>query len=298
MGAFGKIVLRTVLLWAAVQGGVSAEENLKPFHLAWQGPGQLRDKVVEVRQTLSGHGLAVVGEYSPYASSHVFVVTNPGLRQCATKTELGGFGAMQRVSVTQVGSDVQVAYTDPAYMMNAYRMDCDPAVAAEPLAAALGQGKTFGSEEGLSPKKLRNYHYMFGMPYFDEPDTLASYGSHDEAVKTVEAGLGAGRGGVSEVYRIDLPGGRDAVFGVRMTQGCSGDEYIMSRIDFAPLKHTAHLPYEMLVSGNKVLALNARFRIAIDFPDLSMMGQNSFMSIMCAPDAIKEALTAAAGGKT
>jgi len=65
----------------------------------------------------------------------------------------------------------------------------------------------------------------------------------------------------------------------------------MDYIDFADVKSTAHLPYEVLVSGNRVYHLFARFRIAISFPDLSMMGSNSFMSIMSAPGAIKDALT-------
>jgi hypothetical protein len=64
----------------------------------------------------------------------------------------------------------------------------------------------------------------------------------------------------------------------------------MDYIDFGDVKSTAHLPYEILVSGNKVYHLYARFRIAISFPDLSMMGSNSFMSIMSAPGAIKDAL--------
>jgi hypothetical protein len=68
------------------------------------------------------------------------------------------------------------------------------------------------------------------------------------------------------------------------------DQYIMKEIDFRDVKSTAHLPYEVLVSGNKVYALYARFRIAIDFPDLSMMGKNSFMNIMRAPEAIRKAL--------
>ncbi|MBZ0092279.1 MAG: hypothetical protein K8F27_08680, partial [Sulfuricellaceae bacterium] len=56
-------------------------------------------------------------------------------------------------------------------------------------------------------------------------------------------------------------------------------------------------PYEMLVADNKVIAQYARFRIAIDFPDLSMMGSNSFMSIMAAPDAINKVLRETATGK-
>ena len=68
------------------------------------------------------------------------------------------------------------------------------------------------------------------------------------------------------------------------------DQFIMKEIDFRDVKSTAHLPYDVLVSGNKVYSLYARFRIAINFPDLSMMGANSFMNIMKTPDAIRNVL--------
>ena len=124
----------------------------------------------------------------------------------------------------------------------------------------------------------------------------------EEAAAAVESGLAAGRGGVTKVYRIDVPEKKEAVFGVAMKGATEADKYmddkfIMSVIDFKDLRSTAHLPYEMLVSGNKVYALYARFRIAISFPDLSMMGSNSFMKIMKSPEAIRKALTQAAGGK-
>jgi cellulase/cellobiase CelA1 len=125
---------------------------------------------------------------------------------------------------------------------------------------------------------------------------LAEFKSFQEAVSAVEAGLAAGKAGVTKVYRIDVPGKEEAVFGVAITRGKGADKYIMDYIDFADVKSTAHLPYEILVSGNKVYHLFARFRIAISFPDLSMMGSNSFMSIMSAPGAIKESLTEAVTG--
>jgi hypothetical protein len=67
----------------------------------------------------------------------------------------------------------------------------------------------------------------------------------------------------------------------------------MKEIDFKPLRSTAHLPYEILVSKGAVQALHAKFRIAVNFPDLSMMGDHSFMRIRCAPDSIEKALAAA-----
>jgi hypothetical protein len=53
-----------------------------------------------------------------------------------------------------------------------------------------------------------------------------------------------------------------------------------------------------LVTGNKVEALYARFRIAISWPHLPMIASDTggtFFSIMCSPDAIEEALIMAAG---
>jgi hypothetical protein len=71
----------------------------------------------------------------------------------------------------------------------------------------------------------------------------------------------------------------------------------MDQIDFKKLKSTGHLPYEVVISKGTVYALPAEFRIAISFPDLSMMGSNSFASIMCSPTAIHEALTISVGGE-
>ena len=44
------------------------------------------------------------------------------------------------------------------------------------------------------------------------------------------------------------------------------------------------------MSKGEVFALHAKFRIAVNFPDLAMMGSHSFMDIRCAPDSIEGAL--------
>ena len=295
-----RINLSVLLLAAAMLAAASlasAEERLKPFTLAAKGAGDVAAMTADVKQKLTAAGFEVAGEYSPYANAHVIVATNETLKNNAAKSEHGGYGAGQRVAITQVGDEVQVAYTNPPYWANAYRMASDLSGVAAQLQEALGKVEDFGSKKGLTVKKLRKYHYLFGMEYFDEPSELAKYEDHQAALKAVEAGLAAGKGGVTRVYRIDVPGKDETVFGVAMDNAveCSGDEYIMEKIDFKPLRSTAHLPYEMLVSGDQVYALYARFRIAISFPDLSMMGSNSFMSIMCAPKAIESALKEAAG---
>lgn len=290
-----------------------AAERLKPFELASSAPGELAPAVAQVKQKLADGGFTIVGSYAPYThaafgdgevvSAEILAVTSPALQKAAAATPTGGYAAVQRVSVTQVvnhgTSQVQVAWTNPSYMAHAYRLGADLADVTTALGKALGAQQAYGSARGLEASALEHYHYKVFMPYFTDADLLASYATHAQAVSAVEAGLAAHRGGTSAVYQLALPGTEQTVFGVAMSgpqaNECSGDSYIMSKIDFQDIKSTAHLPYEVLVAGNKVYALPAKFRIAINFPDLSMMGSHSFVSIMCAPGAIKKALAAAAG---
>ena len=279
---------------------VASAQVLKPFVLGSKGAGDLAAKVEETKAALTGAGFTIVGTYSPYANTTVLIATNDELKSTAAKSEHGGFGAAQRVSVVKVKDEVQVAYANPTYWSNIYRMSGDLKGTSDKLQAALGKVEDFGAK-GIAAADLRKYHYKMMMPYFDEPDQLAKHASHEEAVKQVEAGLAAGKQGMTKVYRIDIPGKKEVVFGVAMKGGEKDkfidDKYIMSQIDFKDVKSAAHLPYEMLVTDNKVIAQSARFRIAASFPDLSMMGDNSFMKIMESPDAIKKALAQTAGDK-
>ena len=281
------------LLAAAAAG--AADVELKPFVLAQRASGDPGAVVASVRAKLEGAGFRVAGSYSPYDGATILAVTNDELIAAAGKNRFGAYGAAQRVSITKVGDEVQVSFTNPSYMQHGYRMEGDLTNVSTQLAAALGKLEEYGPKNAMSPRKLRKYHYMVGMEYFDEPSELGKFPSQAEAVAAVEAGLAERRGGASKVYRIDVPGSEEAVFGVALTEGCGGDGFIMKEIDFKPLRSTGHLPYELVVSRGEVFALYARFRIAVNFPDLSMMGSNSFMNIRCAPDAIKDALKRVAG---
>jgi hypothetical protein len=281
-----------------------AEGEMKPFVLASTSTGgSVADHIESVRNALTGEGFEIAGEYSPYPAAHIIIVTNDKLKQAGASHERAGYIAAQRVTITQVGDQMQIAYTNPVYMAAAYRIGADLSSVSEALASALGSEKEYGPEKGLTAKQLGKYHYTFGMEYFDEPNELAEYNSFKQAVAEVEKNLAAHKGGTTKVYRIDIPGSKQAVFGVSMkAEGENSNKYmdetfIMGEIDFKPIRSTGHLPYEVLVTGSEVEALHARFRIAINFPDLSMMGANSFMNIMPSPDAIRESLTLGAGGE-
>ncbi len=284
-------------------GNAFAEEPLKPFVLGYKASGDMQAIADEVKSKVESAGFEIVGSYSPYDGAMILAVTNDALKKDAASSEFGGYVAGQRVTLTEVGDEIQVSYTNPLYFANTYRLEdtSGAASALSSLESVLGKEQTFGTgEKQLSANDLRKYHYMFGMEYFDDPSELAEYDSHEEAIAAVEEGLSQGRGGATKVYRIDIPGRDETVFGVALNDsGCSGDEYIMSRVDKDAIRSTGHLPYEILVSDGDVYALYARFRIAISWPHLPMIQNETgatFFNIMCAPNAIEEALIQASGG--
>jgi hypothetical protein len=286
---------KLALCTAAAAWAVTAraeDVRRKPFVLASRGPGAVEAVATEAKAKLAAAGFTVAGSYAPYPGAVVVAVTSDELRAAAAQARFGAYGAAQRVTVTKVGDEVQVAYTNPVYMGQAYRMKADLAPVAARLGQALGAIEEFGPPQGKRDKDLRGFHYMVGMPYFDEPWKLATFPSQDEALAAVDAGLAASRGGASLVYRVTVSPD-ETVFGVALADGCGADANVMKEIDFKPLRSTGHLPYELLVSKGEVYALHAKFRIAVNFPDLSMMGEHSFMRIRCAPDSIEKALKAA-----
>ncbi|MCW8874593.1 MAG: hypothetical protein OQK27_02475 [Gammaproteobacteria bacterium] len=295
--------IATGILLAGSVGVAMAADALKPFVLAYTTGGDIEQVAGDVKEKLGTAGFEIAGSYSPYEGALILAITNDTLKQAAASSEFGGYAAGQRVTLTKVEDEIQVSYTNPLYYGTAYRLKETEGLnqVASALQTALGKTDTFGTgEKQLSDNDLRKYRYMFGMERFNNPSELANYKSYDEAIAAVEQGLNTGAGGASKVYRIDIPGKQETVFGVALTDGCSGDEYIMSRIDRDNLRSTGHLPYEILVSGGDVYALYARFRIAISWPHLPMIASETgatFFNIMCAPNAIEESLIKAAGGR-
>lgn len=295
-----------IVLWATVLVlgffTFALAETLKPFVLGKTPPGSMADVVRYAKAQLADQGFAVVGSYEPFPGATVICASHPDISVAAAAAANGGFGAAQRIAITEVDGKLQLTYVNPAYLGTAYGLGKLETVSAK-LEAALGREQEFGArgvtEEKLGPGK---YHYKMMMPYFDDVDVLTTYPDHETGVRTVEANLAAGKGGTSKVYRIDLPGKDVAVFGVAIPEGDgpdSGakdtDKEILDIIDFKEVRSTAYLPYELMVQGNQAIALRGRYRIAVHFPDTSMVGAHGFTKIMSSPGGIKKALQAVAG---
>ncbi len=242
--------------------------------------------VNQTRDKLANSRFKLIGEYSPLADRTIFAITSDKLLEIASKTEFGGYGAVIRVAVTNAKSGVQVSYVNPIYMSYAYQMEDSSEVSAS-MSELFGESSAFGSKKGETKRSLNGYQYMMMMPEFEDHDELGSFSSSQEALATVNKNLASGKHKLTKVFEVAIPGKDEILIGVGIGEGDGADKFIMETIDVTDEKHSAHLPYAVLISGGKVYSQAGKFRIALAFPDL---GMGQFMDISDAPDGIVESL--------
>lgn len=274
-----------------------ADTTYQPFVLASLNETGLEQQSKVTIAALEGAGFIIAGKYMPLENAVVVVATSDALKQIAAASDRGGYAAGQRISITEREGKTEVAFINPLYIQHAYRLEADMQPVLDSLSAALGNIETFGAEKKMTAKKLAKYHYMVTMQRFDDPSELGSFSSFKEALAAVENGLAVADDPLTFVYRIDIPGKDQAVIGIGMkATGNNEDEndidetFQMSIVDFEGYSKIAYFPYEILVNGKDVEALHMRFRMAVHFPDLSMMGAHGFTKLMSSPGAIEDAL--------
>lgn len=290
------IIIASLLLTIS---GINAQ-NLQPYILGAELTESLAVVSEKVVMQLEQNGIKVVGQYQPAADKNrwIIIFSSIELENAVQKVGgLTGFAATLRIAITSEKGKTVVSYTNPAYWGNAYFQKEFDKVASnystlsariENVMKNLGYSllKPYGSKSGLTTKDLRKYQYMFGMPYFEDNIELGSFGSHQAAISTIDANIAKGIPNVKMVYKITIPGKELTLYGFALG-GEKGESKFLPTIDIAEPKHTAFLPYEMLVMNNKVLMLHGRFRIALSFPDLTM---GTFTKIMSTPGDIENML--------
>jgi hypothetical protein len=283
-------------------GQAADEVRIKPFTLAQYVSGIDMDSLSRrVRARLKKGGFQIVGTYNPYPGARVFVITSAALRRTAAKTRYGGFGAALRVSLTQDNKGIQVSHNNPNYLGLAYNMGSRLNGTRQQLKNSLGFVQDFGGN-GVPESKLPEYNYTFGLEGFTGFYELGTFASHREALQKVEQGLANNDFGIGQVYKVKIPGKQQVLIGISMQADSAkepflNDKYVMEIIDYQPLKRTAHLPYELLVDGKRVIALHAHYRLAVNFPDLHMFGKHSFGKLMDLPYVYEEYFTKAIGSQ-
>jgi len=253
--------------------------------------------VEEVKQALNSSGFNVVGDYSPDGFDDRVIIAFTHLRLLNKLSDLGSeasyFSTWRIGILTNEDGSKTITSTNPTYWGNAYLQEGFDEVKPiinrlkHELINAIAIEKpviAYGSEQDFDREDMREYHYMFGMPYLEDGVEIATFNSHKEALITIKRNLASGNH--TEVYKTKIPGSQRVVFGVGLG-GESGESLFVPIIDIAEVKHLGFLPYELLVDGNKVYMLHGRYRIALSFPNLTM---GTFSKIMFTPGDIESAM--------
>ena len=274
--------------------------TLKPYTIGVESTESIATLRPKVEAQLKLNNVKIIGRTKPArdANRYVLAVTSADLDLAVQKVGgLSGFGSVLRVAFTREQGKTIVSYTTPAYWGNAYFQAKYPAVSSqfasfkEKLKKAFAgvgtySGTGFGSKSGLTESKLRGYQYMYGMPELDDNELLRSFSSHSAAVAHIDAKIKAGVPNVKLVYKHKVPGKNLTLYGFALS-GNTGESHFLPTIDIGKPKHTAFLPYEVLVKDKEVHMLHGRYRIALSFPDLAM---STFMKIVSTPGDIETLL--------
>ncbi|KAA6346354.1 hypothetical protein EZS27_006126 [termite gut metagenome] len=294
--------MRAIVIFAfliiSIQWGIS--QNLKPYILAFETSESISAVKAQVEKNLEQNDIKVIGQYQPASDKNrwIIVISSSELENAVSSIGgLTGFAAALRIGITRENGKTLVSYTNPSYWGNAYFRANYSKVTSKYNAlntkiqnamknSGSYVGTPFGSKKGISASDLQKYHYMMGMPYFDDTVELGSFDSYQAAVAKVQSSIVNGVPGVKMVYKVKIPGKNLTLYGFGLN-GEEGEKQFMPIIDIGNPKHTAFLPYEILVKDNEVHMLHGRFRIALSFPDLTMM---TFSKIMSTPGNIEDAL--------
>jgi len=210
----------------------------------------------DVESKLKANGFEVLA-----TTDNVVTVTNEELKK--TNTYLA------TIQVYVGAADVRVQnpdYFGLAYLGDKYKQG-QLSNTVDALKKSLGTLK--GSEEKLDANDLPDYHFMMGMPYFDEPITVANKAKVYEKVQ----------GNDKVLYSLVLPNGTILV-GHKLGQKTNKFLNTLKQVHNSQI-----LPYEALVYSNKVNIMNPKYYLALSLPQLSM-GQ--FMRISDIPGKIEE----------
>ncbi len=230
----------------------------------------------EVKSALSNNGFDVVGEYDAMENPnyHVVAFTCPTMKNAASKEERG-FAGVQKVLVDK--KDNKLVFTNPEYFMRAFLQDDFKEESAQKinkkLAAAFGE--MTGSADTLEDDDIAGYHFMMGMPYYED---MIEIGEGDNLVEKIKTNAGK-----NLVFTLKLKD--STLIGVAMPTEKGEADYLPK---IKGEKHAAFLPYMILVEENTAKILHPKYYLAIAFPKLSM---GEFMTISSTPGEIEDYMT-------
>ncbi len=218
-----------------------------------------------VNAALQKAGFQVLSSTELLPGETVLSITDPTLQKA------GGFASVINLLVNTKSGEVRVQNPDyfaRAYLGKKYQQDMLK-LTLQALQNALGD--LYASEETLKSGDIAGYHFMMGMPYFEDQITLAKGSTLADKLKEKKEVL----------YTLKLA---DGSLLVGQTVGKRTRKFLKK---IGVTHNACILPYRVLITADEARMLDPKFYLALSLPHLSM---GEFMKIATIPDSIKKDL--------
>jgi len=288
---------KLTIIGAIIVLGTMVVSGISPYLQIADFSGSMEEATVKVKTVLTDNGYEILGSYQPGgdADLHVVVYTSEKIKVlCKGVKGRSMLAAAMKVGFQKMNGKIGVSILNPEYLFYAYFRDKMDESAFKSSALAISTEvkntmksigtlhKPFGGD--LVPKDLKKYHYMMGMPFFDDPVKLADFESFGQGLTTIQRNLSARKGNTVKVYEIIDEGSNIAVFGVGLSDKEEGEAHFLPIVGES---HVAAMPYEIILLNNRATMLHGRYRFALHWPELTM---KTFTKIMSSPGDVEDAM--------
>ncbi len=270
---------------------LQAQEVFPFYKVAVDGQTQMLSEQVKTR--FEQAGFSFIGTYHPEGNPtfEVMAFTRDDLKKMTFSVQdRGALASVLKVGLILDSNNPVMTIVNPIYMFYAYLRngvkDYTPyKKISDDFIRVLGSfGKPEPLGETLKVDKLKKYHYMMGMPYFDDPVILKTFYSFDQGLSVIRKNLSSGKSHTTKVYEIVDKNRKIAVFGVGLLDPEEGEKHFLPIIGES---HLAAMPYEIILQGKEATMLHGRFRFALYWPGLTM---KTFTKIMISPGDVEDML--------
>lgn len=248
-------------------------EQIKDKNISTYLQGEYIDvKTAEAK--LQDAGFEIVAQYEPVSKGITIVFTDDTLKTEASKPGRS-FIAVLRLFVDK--QEKKISFTNPVYFGKAFMQE---QYNSEIFKSELEKiNKAFpglkDSADRLKSNDLAGYRFMMGMPYYNNPDTLAK----GDTLKLVRK-MNKYKKGKLKVFELKLSE-KSYLFGYELGRRTKRFVKKIGRVN------AAVLPWCVAIENNQAKALSAKYYIAISYPLLTM---NDFMGIATIPGAVQKDL--------
>lgn len=224
---------------------------------------------------LANAGFEVIAEYKSVKDGLTLVFTNEALKTQASKPKRA-HAAVLRLFVDE--KEQMISFTNPIYFGKAFMQDDYNAKVYESAKASI-EGEFSGlkgSVDKLEEDDIAGYHFMMGMPYYEDVDELGE-DTTTQLLKKVQT------------YKK----GKFVLFTLKLNDDSYLVGYDLSKRTKKFVKkigraNAAVLPYMISIENGLASSLEAKYYLAVSYPLLTM---TEFTTIATVPGAIKKDLS-------